>query len=94
MAQNYHKKTNSATKRRGEQRSNSFQVFLSGFILGVIACQLLPYLLKSESPNSANDNLAAEQKIPVKPDFQFPMSYWKIWKIDGAKRSKYFHVPF
>ena len=72
MAQNYHKKTNSATKRRGEQRNNGFQVFLSGFILGVIACQLLPYLLKSESPNSANDNLAAEQKIPAKPDFQFP----------------------
>ena len=71
MAQNYHKKSSSATKRRGEQRSSGFSVFLSGFILGVIACQILPYLLKTENPNSpVNDSATTE--APAAPDFQFP----------------------
>ena len=72
MAQNYNKKSNSANKRRGEQRSSGFPVFISGFILGILACQLLPYLLKSENPNTANENHAAEVNTPAKPDFQFP----------------------
>ena len=72
MAQNYNQKSNSANKRRGERRSNSFPVFISGFILGILACQLLPYLLKSENPSASNDNNASEMDTPVKPDFQFP----------------------
>jgi cell division protein FtsN len=71
MAQNYHKKSSSATKRRGEQRSSGFSVFLSGFILGVIACQILPYLLKAENPNSPINN-NARTEAPAAPDFQFP----------------------
>jgi cell division protein FtsN len=71
MAQNYHKKSSSATKRRGEQRSSGFSVFLSGFILGVIACQILPYLLKAENPNSSTNN-NAKTEAPAAPDFQFP----------------------
>jgi cell division protein FtsN len=71
MAQNYHKKSSSATKRRGEQRSSGFSVFLSGFILGVIACQILPYLLKAENPNSTTNN-NAKTEAPAAPDFQFP----------------------
>ncbi|MGB1383139.1 MAG: SPOR domain-containing protein [Porticoccaceae bacterium] len=71
MAQNYHKKSSSATKRRGEQRSSGFSVFVSGFILGVIACQILPYLLKSDNSNSpAIDSSIVE--APAAPDFQFP----------------------
>lgn len=71
MAQNYHKKSSSATKRRGEQRSNSFSIFLSGFILGVAACQILPYLLKAEDPDSPTIN-HAQTETPAAPDFQFP----------------------
>ena len=71
MAQNYNKKSNSANKRRGERRSNSFPVFISGFILGILACQLLPYLLKSENKSVRNINVS-EMDTPVKPDFQFP----------------------
>ena len=71
MAQNYHKKSSSATKRRGEQRSSGFSVFLSGFILGVIACQILPYLLKAENPNSPTNN-NPKTEAPAAPDFQFP----------------------
>lgn len=71
MAQNYHKKSSSATKRRGEQRSSGFSVFLSGFILGIIACQILPYLLKAENPNSSTNN-NAKTEAPAAPDFQFP----------------------
>ena len=72
MAQNYNKKSNAANKRRGQQSSNGFPVFISGFILGILACQLLPYLLKTEKPHSTNDNSAAEADAPAKPDFQFP----------------------
>ena len=72
MAQNYNKKSNSVNKRRGQQSSNGFPVFISGFILGILACQLLPYLLKAEKPHSSNDNPAAEADAPAKPDFQFP----------------------
>ena len=72
MAQNYNKKSNAANKRRGQQSSNGFPVFISGFILGILACQLLPYLLKAEKPHSSNDNPAAEADAPAKPDFQFP----------------------
>jgi cell division protein FtsN len=70
MAQNYHKKSSSANKRRGEQRSSGFSVFLSGFILGVIACQILPYLLKAERPNPTSNYSKAD--APAAPDFQFP----------------------
>jgi cell division protein FtsN len=70
MAQNYHKKSSSATKRRGEQRNSGFSVFLSGFILGVIACQILPYLLKAENPSPPSNNSKAA--APATPDFQFP----------------------
>jgi len=72
MAQNYNKKSNSANKRRSEQRSNSFPIFISGFIIGILACQLLPYLLKSENLSAGNNNNASEMDAPVKPDFQFP----------------------
>lgn len=72
MAKNYNKKSNSASKRHDQQRSNSFPVFLSGFMLGILACQLLPYLLKSENPYTVNENHAAEKDAPAKPDFQFP----------------------
>ena len=71
MAQNYNKKSNSANKRRSEQRSNSFPIFISGFIIGILACQLLPYLLKSENLSAGNNN-PSEMDAPVKPDFQFP----------------------
>jgi len=72
MAQNYHKKSTSASKRRGEQRSGAFTVFLSGFILGVIACQLIPFLLQASSTQSISGNRAEETKAPAAPDFQFP----------------------
>jgi cell division protein FtsN len=71
MAQNYHKKSSSATKRRGEQRSSGFPVFLSGFILGVAACQILPYLLNAENPDAPTIN-NAKTETPAAPDFQFP----------------------
>ena len=84
MAQNYHKKSSSANKRRGEKRSSGFSVFVSGFILGVIACQILPYLLKSENPNStANDSAKAE--APAAPDFQFP----NLLKVELYRRTFY-----
>ena len=72
MAKNYNKKSNSASKRRDQQRSNSFPIFISGFMLGILACQLLPYLLKSENPHTVNENHATEADAPAKPDFQFP----------------------
>ena len=72
MAQNYHKKSSSATKRQNGQRSGGFPVFLSGFVLGIIACQLLPYLLKAENTKSGSDNHGTEVEAPAAPDFQFP----------------------
>jgi cell division protein FtsN len=72
MAQNYNKKSNSSNKRRGQQRSNGFPVFVSGFILGILACQILPYLLKAEKPYSINNNDVNAADAPAKPDFQFP----------------------
>ena len=72
MAQNFQKKSSSASKRRDDQRSGKFPVFLSGFILGVIACQLLPYLLKADSKSPAVDHHASETEAPATPDFQFP----------------------
>ena len=72
MAQNYHKKSSSATKRRGQQSSGGFPVFLSGFVLGIIACQLIPYLLKTDSQQLDPNNNAATSEAPSTPDFQFP----------------------
>lgn len=72
MAQNYNKKSNSANKRRGEQRSTGFPVFLSGFILGILACQLIPYLLKAENQKATANHHGAKPEAPAKPDFQFP----------------------
>lgn len=72
MAQNYHKKSSSVTKRRSEQSSAGFPVFLSGFILGIIACQLIPYLLKTDNQALDANNNAVTNEAPAAPDFQFP----------------------
>ena len=70
MAQNYSKK--SASKRRDNQSKSAFPVFVSGFILGVIACQVLPFLLKESNQNVKPDNQIIDIKKPDLPDFQFP----------------------
>lgn len=72
MAQNYNKKSNSANKRRGQQSNNGFPVFVSGFILGILACQILPYLLNTENSHTTNDDYTTAADAPAKPDFQFP----------------------
>jgi cell division protein FtsN len=70
MAQNYSKK--SASKRRDNQSKSAFPVFVSGFILGVIACQVLPFLLKESNQSVKPDNQIIDIKKPDLPDFQFP----------------------
>lgn len=70
MAQNYSKK--SASKRQEQQRKSAFPVFLSGFILGIIACQVLPFLLKESAQNGISGNQITDIKRPAAPDFQFP----------------------
>ena len=70
MAQNYSKK--SASKRRDNQSKSVFPVFVSGFILRVIACQVLPFLLKESNQNVKPDNQIIDIKKPDLPDFQFP----------------------
>ena len=72
MAKNYNKKSNSASKRSDQQSSDSFVIFIFGFILGIVACQLLPYLLKSKNHQAVNENHAVETDALAKPDFQFP----------------------
>ena len=70
MAQNYSKK--SASKRREKQPKSAFPVFFSGFILGVIACQVLPFLLKETNQNVQPEDQIIDIKKPALPDFQFP----------------------
>ena len=73
MAKKYHKKSSSATKRGVENSSGVFPVFISGFILGIIACHLIPYLLKNDTQilNLENNNPVTKQVLST-PDFQFP----------------------
>jgi cell division protein FtsN len=70
MAKNYSK--NSASKRHQQESKSPFPVFVSGFILGVIACQVLPFLLKESNQNVKPDNQIIDIKKPDLPDFQFP----------------------
>jgi cell division protein FtsN len=70
MAQNYSKK--SASKRREKQTKSAFPVFVSGFILGIIACQVLPFLLKESAQSGVSGDQIIDIKTPVVPDFQFP----------------------
>ena len=70
MAKNYSK--NSASKRNQQESKSTFPVFVSGFILGIIACQLLPFLLKESDQNVKSDNQIIDIKKPSLPDFQFP----------------------
>ena len=70
MAQNYSKK--SASKRRENQPKSAFPVFVSGFILGIIACQVLPFLLKENNQNVQPEDQIIDIKKPALPDFQFP----------------------
>ena len=70
MAKNYSK--NSASKRHQQESKSTFPVFVSGFILGIIACQVLPYLLKESDQNVKSDNQIIDIKKPSLPDFQFP----------------------
>jgi cell division protein FtsN len=70
MAQNYSKK--SASKRREKQSKSAFPVFVSGFISGVIACQVLPFLLKETNQNVQPEDQIIDIKKPALPDFQFP----------------------
>ena len=70
MAQNYSKK--SAYKRQEKQPKSAFPVFMSGFILGIVACQVLPFLLKESAQNGISGDQIIDIKTPVIPDFQFP----------------------
>jgi cell division protein FtsN len=70
MAQNYSKK--SASKRHDKPRKSAFPVFVSGFILGIVACQVLPFLLKDGNQTVKPDNQVIDIKKPSLPDFQFP----------------------
>jgi len=70
MAQNYSKK--SAYKRQEKQPKSAFPVFMSGFILGIVACQVLPFLLKESAQNGISGDQIIDIKTPVVPDFQFP----------------------
>lgn len=70
MAKNYSK--NSASKRNQQESKSTFPVFVSGFILGIIACQVLPFLLKESNQNVKSDNQIIDIKKPSLPDFQFP----------------------
>jgi len=70
MAQNYSKK--SASKRQEKQPKSAFPVFVSGFILGIIACQVLPFLLKESAQSGVSGNQIIDIKTPAVPDFQFP----------------------
>ena len=70
MAKNYSK--NSASKRNQQESKSTFPVFVSGFILGIIACQVLPFLLKDSNQTVKPDNQVIDIKKPSLPDFQFP----------------------
>ena len=70
MAQNYSKK--SASKRQEKQPKSAFPVFVSGFILGIVACQVLPFLLKESAQKGISGDQIIDIKTPVVPDFQFP----------------------
>ena len=70
MAQNYSKK--SAYKRQEKQTKSAFPVFVSGFILGIVACQVLPFLLKESAQSGISGNQIIDIKTPAVPDFQFP----------------------
>ena len=70
MAQNYSKK--SASKRHDKPRKSAFPVFVLGFILGIFACQVLPFLLKDGNQTVKPDNQVIDIKKPSLPDFQFP----------------------
>ena len=70
MAKTYSK--NSASKRNQQESKSTFPVFVSGFILGIIACQVLPFLLKESNQNVKSDNQIIDIKKPSLPDFQFP----------------------
>ena len=70
MAQNYSKK--SAYKRQEKQPKSAFPVFVSGFILGIFACQVLPFLLKESAQSGVSGNQIIDIKTPAVPDFQFP----------------------
>ena len=70
MAQNYSKK--SASKRHDKPRKSALPVFVSGFILGIVACQVLPFLLKDGNQTVKPDNQVIDIKKPSLPDFQFP----------------------
>ena len=70
MAQNYSKK--SAYKRQEKQTKSAFPVFMSGFILGIVACQVLPFLLKESAQSGVSGDQIIDIKTPVVPDFQFP----------------------
>ena len=70
MAKNYSK--NSTSKRHQQESKSTFPVFVSGFILGIIACQVLPFLLKESDQNVKSDNQIIDIKKPSLPDFQFP----------------------
>ena len=70
MAQNYSKK--SASKRQEKQPKSAFPVFVSGFFLGIIACQVLPFLLKESAQSGVSGNQIIDIKTPAVPDFQFP----------------------
>jgi cell division septation protein DedD len=70
MAQNYSKK--SASKRQENQHKSAFPVFVSGFILGIVACQVLPFLLKESAHNGTSDDQIIDIKPSIAPDFQFP----------------------
>ena len=70
MAQNYSKK--SASKRQEKQPKSAFPVFVSGFILGIVACQVLPFLLKESAQSGVSGDQIIDIKTPVVPDFQFP----------------------
>ena len=70
MAQNHSKK--SSSKRHDKPRKSAFPVFVSGFILGIVACQVLPFLLKDGNQTVKPDNQVIDIKKPSLPDFQFP----------------------
>jgi len=72
MAKHYNKKNSSASKRGSQQSNSAFSVFISGFILGIVACQILPYLLKSGITESISVTNSMPVEAPAKPDFQFP----------------------